>query len=197
MLAQKNPAPSPRSYSDDFNNRSALGSLWLPTSSTGANQIGITNSRLAFKSTTNGEQVALYRDPTDDDEILVEANQYNRVAGAGAGPMLYCNRELTQTMYLDVKAAAAKLFVGPWNALVDTGVSVATTAADAKWGVHGDPSTSIFTILKDGTDVGAWTDTAGVVQLGFDYRFGGARISRVSGVNGGTQDNWTLRDFAA
>jgi hypothetical protein len=36
-----------------------------------------------------------------------------------------------------------------------------------------------------------------VAEHGEDYRFGGIRITRASGVNAGTIDNWTLTDYTA
>jgi len=42
-----------------------------------------------------------------------------------------------------------------------------------------------------------WASVGSAVSHGPDYRFGGIRISRASGVNAGAIDNWTLADYAA
>lgn len=194
MLASKAVAQTDRSYSDDFN-RVNLGSLWLPVSNTGANQIGITSKRLAYKSTTNGDQVGLYTKAVSGDQMLVEANVYSRATTPRIGVMSCCNRELTEGVYLGINASSANIYTGAWGSLTQR-ATVSVTTGDAKWGLYNDPSTAEFTIFRDGTDIGGWIDTGGVVNFGADYRYGGARISRASGVNAGTLDNWTLSDNA-
>lgn len=195
MLATKGIAETDQSFSDDFN-RVSLGGLWFLRSDTGASNVGISGERAAFVGSSDGNQLGLYIRPTSGDQMLVEANVYDTVASARLGVMSCCNRELTQTVYLAVDSGLAKLYTGAWNSLTER-LSVATTADDAKWGLYNEPSSSEFFILKDGTDVGSWVDSGGVVLHGSDYRYGGIRISRASGVNGGTLDNWTLRDYAA
>jgi hypothetical protein len=192
MLASKASAPNDQSYSDDFN-RTTLGSLWSPS-----DVLTITNNRAAYKGTTNGLEHAMYIRSVSGDQMLAEANVYNRSLSARLGVMSCCNREFTQIVYLGVNATTANIYTGAWNSLTQRASvsTVSTSVGDAKFGLYNDPSTAKFTILMDGTDIGSWTDTGGVVQLGYDYRFGGIRIERAAGVNAGALDNFTLRDYA-
>lgn len=195
MVAVKNPVPTAQSFSDDFN-RVGIGGLWYPMSNTGANQIDITSSRAGFQSTTNGDQVGLYIKPVSGNQMLVEANVYDRVATPRLGVMSCCNRELTEGVYLGVNASTANIYTGAWGSLTQR-KTISVTGGDAKWGLYNDPSAAKFIVLRDGTDVGSWIDTGGVVHLGAEFRYGGIRITRASGVNAGTLDNWLLRDYAA
>jgi hypothetical protein len=194
MLAVKNVVPDDQSHSDPFS-RVTLGSLWVPVSNTGSNKIGITSERAAFKGSTNGDQVGLYLKSVAGDQMLVEANIYSRVTTPRLGIMSCCNRELTAGVYLGVNDGTANLYTGAWNSLTQQ-KTVSVTTGDAKWGLYNDPSTSTFYIIRDDTDIDSWVDTGGVVTLDRDHRFGGIRISRASGVNAGTLDNFTFRDFA-
>lgn len=202
MLATKNPPVQDQSFSDDFN-RVNMGIFWHTVSNTGTDHVGITSSRAGFKGTTNGDQLGLYIQAAAGDQTLVEANTYSTVTTPRLGVMSCCNRDLTQCVYLGVNAGTAKVFTGAWGSLTER-LSVPVTDDSGgdvdyvpKWGLYNDPSASKFFILKDGTDVGSWVDSGGVVLRGPDYRYGGIRISRASGVNAGTVDNWTFRDYAA
>lgn len=195
MLATTGAEPGQFTYTDNFDNRSKLGPLWLPKQSTPL-PIKLSGNRATFNGTAAGDQLALYTAPVGGDEMLVEANLYGRAASSSTcGVMLCCNRELTQTVYLGVEQSLIHLYAGPWNALTQVGLW-STGIADAKFSVVNDPSTGIFTILRDGTDVQAW-NSAGTIQFGEMFRYGGLRASKsviVGSAAPGQMDNFTFRD---
>jgi hypothetical protein len=197
MIATKQAVPGQLTYTDNFDNRSILGSLWFPKSSISGKQLKLANNRAAFNGTTAGDQLALYTLPVGSDQMLVEANIYSRASTSISGVMLCCNRELTQTVYLGLDASVIHLYTGAWNSLTQVG-SWTTGSGDAKWAVWCDPTTGIFTILRDGVAVQTWA-SAGTVQFGEDFRYGGLRATLspfVGAAAPGTMDNFTFRDFA-
>lgn len=196
MLATTGAEPGQFTYTDNFDNRSTLGPLWLPKQSTPL-PIKLSGNRATFNGTAAGDQLALYTAPVGGDAMLVEANLYSRAASSSTcGVMLCCNRELTQTVYLGVEASLIHLYAGPWNALSQVGLWV-TATTDAKFSAVCDPSTGIFTILRDGTDVQAW-NSAGTIQFGEMFRYGGLRASKsviVGSAAPGQMDNFLFRDY--
>jgi hypothetical protein len=197
LLATKNGVPNDQSYSDDFN-RAALGGLWYPVSDTGTDQLvistsGGTKGRVMYSVSPTGNQLGLYTKPVSGDQMLVEANLYDRTGAIRLGVMSCCNRELTEGVYLGVNNSSANIYTGTWTSMTQR-ATVSTSNSDSKFGLYSDPSTAKFTILKDDTDIGSWTDTGGVVTFGADNRYGGIRIGRSNPVSAGMLDNWTLRD---
>lgn len=199
MLAAANVTNDDQTHTDDFNNRSKLGSLWFLKSNTGSNQIGISGNRAAFSGLTDGSQNALYIRPTGSDKQWVEGTSYENavaVSGARMGLLLNCNRDLSQTIYLSWNVNSAKIYSGPWNSLTER-ASVSSGLNDVFWQFYYDPAAGTYYALKDGNDIGLnWSDTGGLMQHGPDFRYGGLRISRQSLFNAGRMDNWTLRDWA-
>lgn len=193
MLASASPSTTEQSFSDDFN-RSELGSLWFTTTD-GASNLSLSGNRLTFTGATDGNQTGLYIRPTATDRNLVQANVYDTVDSAGScGVMLGCNREFSQVVYLAVSDATAKIYSGSLSSLVERD-SLTREYNDGLWTLVHDADTSTFQAFLDGASVDlSWT-YSGTVLTGRDYRFGGARISRASGQNGGSIDNWTLKDW--
>jgi hypothetical protein len=71
------------------------------------------------------------------------------------------------------------------------------SANDGTWSLIYNVGTNTYTAYNGGVAVVlSWTDTGNLMTHGDGYRFGGVRVSRVSSVNAGTVDNWTLRDYA-
>ena len=66
------------------------------------------------------------------------------------------------------------------------------------YSLYYDEPNDKYVALKSGAEFGLeWTSVGSAVEHGPDFRFGGKRIIRASGVNAGTIDNWTLTDFTA
>ncbi|MHC9292064.1 hypothetical protein ACRCUN_06325 [Mycobacterium sp. LTG2003] len=198
MLASVNTGGDDQTHTDDFNNRSKLGSLWFLKSDTGSNQLGISNNRASFSGLTDGVQNALYIRPTGGDKMWVEGTLYGTaiaVPGPRCGLLLNCNRDLSQVVYLACNINTAKIYTGPWNSLTER-ASVSSGLNDVPWQFYYDPGAGTYYALKDGNDIGLnWPDSGGLMQHGPDFRYGGLRIARASLFNAGQIDNWTLRDW--
>lgn len=201
MLATAADAPTEKTYADNFDNRSAFGPLWVMTSNvSGGFTPTLVGNRFNFGggSLQSGDELGLYTLPVGGDQMLVEANIYSRDPASKSGLMLCCNRELTQTVYVSLNQALMQLSSGPWNGLTTRASwPIPVGTGDAKWSVWIDPTTGIFTILKDGNAFETWT-SAGLVQFGEMFRYGGLRTSKssVAGAGpGGPMDNFVFRDF--
>lgn len=197
MLANTSPAASDVSYSDDFN-RSQFGGLWL-LSSTWATQLGITSSMATYQGTTNGDQHALFIRPTNNDGNRVDFDVSNTVLAtthARCGGFMHADQGLTQMVYLGVTDNAVNIYSGASGSLTSR-ATVSSTDNDGTWSLIYDVPSNTYTAYKSGIAVGlSWTDGGAAVSHAAGYNFGGVRVSRVSSVNAGTLDNWTLRDYA-
>jgi hypothetical protein len=110
------------------------------------------------------------------------------------GLRLHCDRSETQSVELLVTKTDAKIYsyasgVATQRATVDIG-------GTALYSLYYDETDDKYVALKDGAEFGLeWASPT--INQGDNYRFGGIRISRASGVDAGTIDNWTLTDYAA
>jgi hypothetical protein len=197
MLANANPTASDVSYSDDFN-RASFGSLWL-LSSSWATQLGITSSMAAYQGSTNGDQQALFIRSCagDGDRVDFDVTSSSlATTHARCGGFIHANQDLSQMVYLGVTDNAVDIYSGSSAALTSR-ATIATTGNDGTWSLIYNVGTNTYTAYKNGVAVGlSWTDSGNLVTQGDGYRFGGVRVSRVSSVNAGTVDNWTLRDYS-
>lgn len=196
---------TPKTYTDDFN-RPDFGVLWIPWSNSfgaGAPQLHINfnagEGRAAFTGTVDGDESNVYMYPSASDQTMVAADTWGLAGTARCGIFTHASREAHQLAYLGVGLGGANLYTGAWGTLGAAKATIASSAADGtNWGIYVDsvPTHDVFYIMKNGTDVASWTDTADTMQVGSDFRYGGKIISRISGVNAGELDNWTMKDVA-
>jgi hypothetical protein len=189
---------TPKTYVDDFN-RPDFGALWIP------GQIGMTidfvngEGRAAYGGSVNGDQSMIYMYPTGSDQTIVAADLWDLAGTARCGIIAHASREFNQMAYLGVGPTGANLYAGAWGSLGAAKASNSFTHVDGtNWGVYVDdvPAHDVFYIMRNNVDVASWTDSADLMKVGPDYRYGGKVISRASGVNAGKIDNWTMKDVA-
>ncbi|MEB3021318.1 hypothetical protein [[Mycobacterium] crassicus] len=193
LLASQGQVATDQLYADDFN-RSGMGALWFLQSTT-SDQMGIAFGQASYAGLLDGSQHALYTRPLASDRMRVEGNLYNIISGTQEGLLLNCNRDLSQIVYLAVNNANARIYTGSATSLTQR-ASVSTTLNSVPWQFYYDPTTNTYTALKNGKSVGlSWADSSNLMQHGSLYRYGGLRISRGSLVNGGSIDNWLLKDW--
>lgn len=194
MLANKNVTLPVASYSDDFN-RSALGSEWVTSGAGGA--LTITNSEAAYGGTTDGDELGLYIRRTTMNAARVEGNLHLTPAASTQrlGLLLHANRDLSQYVYLSVTNTDAKIY--SYTSATLTQRATVAVGGEALYSLTYDAVNDKYVALQDGAAFGLeWTGVSTAVTHDANYRFGGIRISRGSGINAGTIDNWTLRDYA-
>lgn len=196
---------TPKTYTDDFN-RPEFGELWVPWANSfgaGAPHLHINfangEGRAAYTGTVDGDESNVYLRPTGSDQTIVSADMWGISGTARCGIFCHASREAKQLAYLGVGASGVNLYAGEWGFLAPAKANFASSVVDgSNWGIYVDPTGphSIFHIMKDNTDVAAWTDSTDLMKIGSDYRYGGKIISRIAGVNAGEIDNWTMTDVA-
>ena len=199
LLANQSSTANDQLFTDDFN-RATLGSRWFLKSSN-ATQIGLSFGQAAYATDlfpADGNHNALYTLPTASDRMWVEGTLYGtglNLSGARIGLMLCCNRDLSQVVYLSANINTVKIYSGPWGSLTER-ASVSSSFNDVPWRFTYNPANKKYEALKNGQSIGlSWTDSGDLMQHGRNFRYGGLRISRVSGTNAGTIDNWLLKDW--
>lgn len=195
---------TPKTYTDDFN-RPDFGALWIPWANSGG---GIANLRInfangqgraAFTGTVDGDESNVYMYPSASDQTVVAADTWGLSGTARCGIFCHASREANQLAYLGVSSLGANLYAGTWGTLGAAKATIPSSAVDGtNWGVYVDPTGlhNVFHIMKDNTDVASWTDSTDIMKIGSDFRYGGKIVSRISGVNAGEIDNWTMKDVA-
>lgn len=197
MLANASPTASDVSFSDDFN-RSQFGSLWLLISSW-ATQLGIVSTMATYQGTTNGDQQGLFIRSCNGDGNRVDFDVTDSALAtthARCGGFLHANQDLTQMVYLGVTDNAVNIYSGASTSPTSR-ATISTSSNDGTWSLIYDVPSNTYTAYLNGVAVGlSWNDSGNLMTHGDGYRFGGVRVSRVTAVNGGTVDNWTLRDYS-
>jgi hypothetical protein len=194
MLAATSFESGDRTFMDDGSK--SISGTWLQNNNTGFN-FKTLHGGFVFDGTTNGSEVGVWYSRTTGDSqksSVVVSGAPSATTHAEAGPMIHCKSDMTQTVWLGVTDNAAKIYSGAWNSLTQR-ASIAS-GGNGTWELYYDVALNKYVALKDGSTVGLdWTDTGNLMLHGRDYRYGGQRHSRVSGVNSPILDNWTLSDF--
>lgn len=189
-LASPNASAADAAYSDDFNDRSELGNLWLLKSSS-SNQLTVSFNKVAYYGITSGNQNGLYIYPTSSDRMFASAylSTISLVVGDYVGIITNANRDLSQVVVLAVNGLGTKIYSGAWNSLTQRATT--GTGGTGTYSIEYDPSTGIYTGRKNGSSIITWNDSGDLMDHGADNRYGGLRIVDT----GGTIDNFILKDF--
>ena len=191
MLAQTGVDEPEVSYSDDFN-RESLGSEWI------SDGIVISGGKASYGGTTDGDQTTMRIRRTTLDASMVRGNLYvdEDATTQQLGIRLHCDREETQSVELLVTGTDAKIY--SYASGTPTEQASVDVGGTDLYSLYYDEPNDKYVALKNGAEFDLeWTSVGGTVDHGSDFRFGGIRIIRDSGVNAGTIDNWTLTDYAA
>lgn len=196
---------TPKTYTDDFN-RPDFGALWVPWANSfgaGSPQLHIDfvagEGRAAYTGTVDGDESNVYMLPSGSDQTVVAADMWGLSGTARCGIFCHASREANQLAYLGVSNTGANLYAGAWGTLGTAKTSFGASPVDGmNWGIYVDDTGAhdIFHIMRNNIDVAAWTDSTDIMKVGSDFRYGGKIISRISGVNAGEIDNWTMKDVA-
>lgn len=200
-LATVNPQSTDQLFSDDFN-RLEMGSLWYRKSDN-SGQIGIfLGFEASYSGLDSGAQHALYIRPTASPRMSSSATLAGTglaLTGSRTGPLICCNRDMTQVVFLGVNGSNAGIFTGSLGAtLTQRGSLLNTSNNDVNWEIRYDPATNKYTAYKAGKATSlTWTDSGNVINHSPDYFYGGFRIERSGLSQGAALDNWVLRDWVA
>lgn len=183
-----------RTFTDDFN-RINLGPSWN-TGGTGTDgPVALSSNRMSYSGTTGSVQPVFCIYPTATDAMRIDVDLWD-VGPAAVGIMLCLDRDRQSFAWLDVTNTTATIY-SVVAASATSRASVSINSGIGRWSFYYEPTPKKYTVLKDEQSVAlTWTDSTPVVSHGLNYRYGGLIMQRASGVNGGTADNFVLRDWA-
>lgn len=196
LAADESDIPESSLWTDNFS-RDVLGYYWDQNFTGTAGKLVINNDCLSYGGSVNGFEQAIYIHPTSTDgwKLTVDLINVNNAAALS----FWCgmDRAAQNGVIINVNSTALSIQT-IINGSLSTRDTVSRTDNNGQLTLQFNAVTRLYKAQFNGGDIDLdWTDSGNVVPKGINNRYGLAQIQRVSGLNAGQVENWTLQDLVA